>query len=146
MKNPLSVRGHLQLISKEPLDKAPDFATVGAYSVGGVIFDWEMHIGNHTRQEDGRYLLDFTLQNFDTEFFIASNEGLTEPDWESILKSGIGEINYEVGFLDIDETEIPMEVLEFAVGEWEGPRLKFYDFSTEQIKAFNEREAALARG
>lgn len=145
----LTARAGVVLESTEKVNRKPDVASVGGFTVVAgekeIIFDWCMYEGQSAINEDGKLNMGFYLRDFDTDFFNESNEGLTAPDWEQMLNGVIEEVYHEVGFIEDDqENLIDMKVLEFEIYLWDdqGKEYQTLKFSPEQIEAYNKKVEA----
>ncbi|MEB2277011.1 hypothetical protein LAV82_23615 [Bacillus sp. ILBB4] len=144
----LNPRATVVLRSKEKVTRKPDYASVGGFCVTptneetSILFDWESSAGYSEIDKDGYLEISWMLSGFDMDFFLGSNEGLTEPDWELILSSALDEVYYEaVHIIGGIESHIEMTVQSFG--------FLFYDFDKneetnssfthEQIKAYNQK-------
>lgn len=151
MNYPMGMRAGVKLVSIGKVGREPDFATVGGFTVTDangqeVLFDWCEYRGHVSFTEGGHLVLEFYLRDFDHEHFFGSNDGMTQPDWEAMLKGKIDEVYYEAGFIDqgSESDSIPMRLEAFELYDWDDTIADItYSFSQEQLDAYNKQDLPL---
>lgn len=144
----MSIQAHAFVVlrSINPCDKKPDFASIGGFESTinkvGVIFDWLTSSGNANFTEDGYLEMAWELRSFDDELFESSNEQRPLPTLEEIFKGDLTEVYYEVGYLDKNKEETPleMELVSFQAVTLpkHGDKEETYSFSEDQVKDFKK--------
>lgn len=166
MLNAHLAEAHIKLISKKPVKKKFDYATIGGFTVKPkthekppvdlldapprprIEFDWSQSDGNSFETLNGHLGIDWTLSHFDSEHF-AGNDGLDDtPDWEQIVASILTEVQYDNGHVDPvtnEETHVPMVLSKFKIVAYnhDYSESETYEFSPSQIAEFNKRTNAV---
>lgn len=166
MLNAHLAEAHIKLISKKPVKKKFDYATIGGFTVKpethekppvdllnakprpSIEFDWDQHHGDSFMTLNGHMGIDWTLTDFDSEHF-AGNENVADtPDWEQIVASLLTEVQYDNGHIDPvtnEETHVPMVLSKFKIVVYnhDYSESKTYEFSANQIAEFNKRANAI---
>jgi hypothetical protein len=138
-------KGTIRLISVDPVDKKPDFANVGGFTVSAesqdINFDWISLTGSSEIQEDGLCVIDWCMEEFDLEYFKESNEGSINPDWEKITNGVIDEVYYESGYIVGEEEiliEMDLDCFEIIIYD-EKENETTMAFKKEQIETYNTK-------
>lgn len=154
MINPHLAEAHVKLISKKPVDKKLDYATIGGFTVKDDInsenethFDWTRFDGNHFKTTNGHTGIEWTLSDFDSELFESNKNKPESLNWGEIAQSILTEVSYENGHFDEEtreETHVPMVIASFKIIAYnhDYSESETYEFTPAQLGDYNKRESA----
>lgn len=162
MLNAHLAEAHIKLISKKPVTKKFDYATVGGFTVKTknsenvpvdfldagdsetTDFDWARSDGNSFNTTNGHMGIEWKLSEFDNEHFAGNDDPSDTPDWERIVTSILTNVQYDNGHIDPitnEETHVPMVLTGFKIVVYnhDYSESRTYAFSTQQIADYNKR-------